>query len=390
MIDPEYQYLLNDVPVDIARSYLNRTFRWQLDEQHQGPVTIFTRFFRDPPPEICLSTAKAFPGFCKLASRRAGGSVFLLAAQFTVFSRILNFLAVAKELQLVQEIDASFNRQSDPCFKVGNQTWKKDQPRIMGILNITPDSFYDGGNFFQLDDYGTVAEKMIQAGVDIIDIGGESSRPGALGVTEEEELDRILKAVKQIRRRFRIPLSIDTIKPAVADASLAAGADMINDISGLAAGREMIRIIRRHNASYCLMHIQGTPDNMQRCPHYDDIIGEIYQFFQSKLKICHDEDLGKNRILLDPGIGFGKTVLNNMDILNLLPAFSNFDNLIQIGTSNKSFIGEILQRDLNQRTSGTLVTQALGWMKGATVFRVHTVQETKDAVEMARCYTQAL
>jgi dihydropteroate synthase len=390
MIHPEYQFLLNDIPADIALSYLKRTFRWQLDKSNQSPVTIFLHYFKHEPPEICTSLIHAFPGFCKLANRPAGGNAFLIAAHFTVFCRIFNFLATSEESQLFLDIETLFNRHSNPSFKVGNLTWGKDQPRIMGILNITPDSFYDGGNFFQRDDYGAVAEQMIQAGADIIDIGGESSRPGAEGVTEREELNRILKVVKQIRQRFHIPLSIDTTKPAVADAALAAGADMINDISGLAAGPEMIRIIRKHNASYCLMHIQGTPAVMQHRPHYDDIIGEIYQFFQSKLNICYAEGLRKNRILLDPGIGFGKTVLDNMDILRLLPAFSNFNNLIMIGTSNKSFIGKILQHDLNHRTPGTLATQALGWIKGATVFRVHSVQETKDTVEMAKYYTQNL
>ena len=389
MIHPEYQFLLNSVPAEIALSYLKRTFRWQPVESYQSPITIFIRYYKSPPPDICTSLIEAFPEFCLLGNRPVGGSLFLVAAHFTVFSRILNFLAAA-ESKLYLDIEALFNRDSDPSFKVRNLTWRKNQPRIMGILNITPDSFYDGGNFFHLEDYGTVAEKMIQAGVDIIDIGGESSRPGAQGITEEEELDRILKVVRQIRQRFHIPLSIDTTKPVVADTALAAGADMINDVSGLAAGSEMIRIIRKHNASYCLMHIQGKPDNMQQSPHYDDIIGEIYQFFQTNLNICYAEGLGKNRILLDPGIGFGKTVLNNMDILRLLPAFSHFDNLILIGTSNKSFIGKILQRDLNHRTSGTLATQALGWTKGATVFRVHSVQETKDVVDMARCYTHDL
>lgn len=388
MIHPEYQFLLDSVPADIARSYLNRTFHWQTDDKNQNPVTIFARYYNQSPPTICSSVTEAFPKVCRLSYRSGGGRVFLLAADTHDFSRVLNLLSMDETSPLFQDLEAAFKNQPHPTFKVRNLTWTKDQPRIMGILNITPDSFYDGGKFFNLDDYGSIAEKMIQSGADIIDIGGESSRPGAQTITETEELTRILKAVNQIRQRFHIPLSIDTTKPTVANAALSAGADMINDVSGLASGPEMIRIIRQHNASYCLMHSQGTPENMQLRPHYDDIIGEIYQFFLSRLKICHKEGLAADRILLDPGIGFGKTVLDNMDVLRLLPAFSNLHSLIMIGTSNKSFIGAILHSELNDRMPGSLATQALGWIKGATIFRVHSIPETKDVVEMARCYTQ--
>ncbi|NQU66116.1 MAG: dihydropteroate synthase [SAR324 cluster bacterium] len=390
MTRPDYQFLLNGVPAGIARSFLNRTFRWQPGGENQSPLNIFTRYYGNSLPTICSSTTDALPEVSHLSPRPGGGCIFLLAANTLDFCRILTHLSADKTSSLGKDLETTFNWQADPTFKVGNLTWKNDQPRIMGILNITPDSFYDGGNFFNLDDYCLIAEKMIQSGADIIDIGGESSRPGAQAVEEDEEIKRILKVVKQIRHRFHIPLAIDTTKTAVASAALSAGADMINDVSGLASGPEMVRIIRQHNASYCLMHIQGTPDNMQHNPHYDYIIGEIYQFFLSRLKICQAGGLAKDRILLDPGIGFGKTVQNNLDILRLLPAFSNLGSLIMIGTSNKSFIGNILGRELNDRTAGTMATQALGWMKGATVFRVHSVTEAKDVVEMARCYTHEL
>jgi len=391
MIHPEYQFLLNTVPADIARSYLSRTCSWQPDLQGQSPVTVYARYFNDPPPAIYLSTAASFPESCKISNcGQKGGAVFHLAADQLTLSRILTFLSSAGDQQLLCQIETALNRQNIPSFKVRDQIWKSDRPRIMGILNITPDSFFDGGTFLGLEDYAMVAEKMIQAGADIIDIGGESSRPGAETVPENEELARVIKAVRQIRNRFHIPLSVDTTKPAVADAVLAAGADMINDISGLASGQDMIRIVCKYKASYCLMHIQGTPADMQHNPHYRDIIGEIYLFFLSRLAICAKAGLEKDRILLDPGIGFGKTVLDNIDILRLLSAFSNLDSLILIGTSNKSFIGKILQRELNDRAPGTMATHALGWMQGATVFRVHAVRETKDVIEMARCYTQDL
>ena len=390
MIPSGSQVLINPISANIARSYLQRTFGWQPESEGHAPLTVFIRYFKELPPAAYVSAAEVFPDLCQIVQTPDKQSVFLIAANLLSFSRIIGFFSAADGQRWLQDIELLLERLPEPCFRIRDQTWRNDRPRIMGILNITPDSFFDGGQYYQRDDYGTIADRLIQAGADIIDIGGESSRPGALAVSEEEEMNRVLKVISQIRKRFHIPISIDTVKPVVADAALSAGADMVNDISGLAAGLEMLQIVRKHDAGYCLMHIQGTPENMQRAPRYGDIIGEIHQFFRTKLQLCEEAGLEKDRILLDPGIGFGKTVLNNMDILRLLPAFSNLGCLLLLGTSNKSFIGKILKRDPEERLHGTMASQALGWVQGASVFRVHSVEQARDTLEIARCHTADL
>ncbi len=387
MISSGSQFLINPVSAEIGCSYLQRTYGWRPNSKGHAPLTVFIQYFDGLPPAAYISVAEAFPDLCQIIQTPNEQSVFLIAANLLSFGRITAFFSGAGEQRWLQDIELLLEGLPEPRFRIRDQTWCKARPRIMSILNITPDSFYDGGQYYQRDDYGAIADRMIQTGADIIDIGGESSRPGSLAVSEEEEMKRVLKAISQIRQRFHIPISIDTVKPIVADAALSAGADMVNDISGLAAGLEMLQTVRKHNAGYCLMHIQGTPENMQQAPQYDDIIGEIHQFFQTKLQLCEEAGLEKDRILLDPGIGFGKTVLNNMDILRLLPAFSNLGCLLLLGTSNKSFIGNILKRDAEERLHGTMASQALGWVQGASMFRVHSVEETRDTLEIARYHT---
>ena len=228
---------------------------------------------------------------------------------------------------------------------------------------------------------------MIEEGADIIDIGGESTRPGSKTVSVQEELARVLPVIEQIRRRFDVPISVDTLKPAVAETVLQKGADMINDISGLSGGQTMIEVVKKYQASYCLMHIQGTPETMQRNPVYDDVIAEIYDFFKQKLALLAHAGVSDQKICIDPGIGFGKKLTHNLSLLRFLSVFSTFDRLILLGTSNKSFIGHILNREAGERLVGSLATQVMGWMNGATLFRVHNVRETKDALTIAKLYT---
>ena len=237
------------------------------------------------------------------------------------------------------------------------------------------------------DNFGDIAGILINEGAGIIDIGGESTRPGSQAVSAEDEIRRVLPAVEQIRSRFQIPISVDTVKPEVAEVVLDKGVNMINDTSGLSAGQQMIDIIKKYNASYCLMHIQGTPEQMQKNPSYNDVIAEIYKFFKNKLETCIQAGIPKEKICIDPGIGFGKKFHHNLHILRFLPAFINLNQLILLGTSNKSFIGQALDRDTNDRLPGSLSTQVLGWLKGATIFRVHNVKATKDSIQMARLYT---
>ncbi|MBU3916568.1 dihydropteroate synthase [bacterium] len=383
MAEFDFSYFLQSVPAKTAIEYLQNTDNWNPNVTFDQPVNLFFRFFDRKIPESYLSVQKRFPDHCRYHFRSKVNSKIIIAASLHEFSNILNFASSLPCQEFYHEITNEITSERSPEFIVRNHTWKRDCPRIMGILNITPDSFYDGGKFFELTDYIAIVEEMIQAGADLIDIGGESSRPGSKAVSVKEEIARIMPAVQQIRNRFDIPISIDTIKPEVADAMLGLGADMINDISGLASGNKMLRVVLKHKASYCLTHIQGKPDNMQDSPTYFDIIAEVYQFFINKLQVCRQEGLDDNRVLIDPGIGFGKKLSHNLDLLRFLSAFSNLNNLILIGTSNKSFIGQALHREVEKRLAGSIATQALGWIMGATIFRVHNIQESRDAIEMA-------
>ncbi len=380
----DFSYFLHSVPAQTAIEYLKNTDNWDLEETYGQPINLFFRFLNSNIPESYVSVQKRFPNRCHFQSN----SKFIIAASLKELSDILDFASSLPCQKLHHELTIEITSKHSPEFIVRNHIWKRDCPKIMGILNITPDSFYDGGKFFELSDYVKLAEKMIQAGADLIDIGGESSRPGSETISVKEEIDRIMPAVQQIRNRFNIPISIDTVKPEVADAMLDLGADMINDISGLAAKEKMIQVVAKHNASYCLTHIQGKPDNMQNNPTYFDIIAEVYQFFKEKLLFCQQEGLDTNRILIDPGIGFGKELSHNLDLLRFLSVFSNLNSLILIGTSNKSFIGQALNREVESRLAGSIATQALGWMMGATVLRVHNIEESRDAIEMACLFSK--
>ena len=259
-------------------------------------------------------------------------------------------------------------------------------PKVMGVLNITPDSFYDGGKNLHKESYIQAASNMIQAGADIIDIGGESTRPGSQSVEVDEEIKRIISPLKEIRSRFDIPISIDTVKPEVAAAALELGADMINDVSGLAAGKKMLSVINQYKASYCLMHTQGQPRTMQKNPNYFDVLAELLEYFNIRITLCLKHNVPLNRILLDPGIGFGKLIDHNLDLLRFMAVFQKIGCLILQGSSNKAFIGKLLDQEVDNRLFGTITTQALGLINGGTVFRVHEVKENKDALKMAAGY----
>ncbi len=390
MIEFDFCYFFQSIPGQIANSYLKKSFNWNYPNTGNQPLHFFVRYYQGPTPPSYIALQHRFPAHCFIESNSTLPPRFVLAAGLVDFSIILNFIFSQSCTQLAEEINREISTNTVPVFRVGDETWSNGSPKIMGILNITPDSFFDGGNHYHLKGYSNVAEKMIRAGADIIDVGGESTRPGSQIVSEEEEISRILPVVQQIRKHFHVPISIDTVKPKVAAIALEEGADMVNDISGLSAGKEMLDVVTKHQASYCLMHIQGKPENMQNDPQYFDVVAEIYQFFKTKLQLCQNSGLNRNRILIDPGIGFGKTVSHNLDILRFVSAFSNLKSMIAIGTSNKSFIGHALGREVHERLSGTLSTHALGWMLGASVFRVHNVLEAADTVKMARLFTHDL
>jgi len=254
---------------------------------------------------------------------------------------------------------------------------------VMGILNVTPDSFYDGGRYARAEAAVQRALQMVQDGADIVDIGGESTRPGSQPVPEEEELRRVLPVIEAVRGQVDVPISIDTTKSRVAERALQAGACMVNDISGLGFDPRMAEVVARHGALCCVMHIQGTPQTMQQNPQYEDVVRDIRRYFEERLALAERAGIPRENIWLDPGIGFGKTVEHNLEILRRLREFTAFGLPILIGTSRKSFIGKILG-DLppEERLEGTAATVAIAIMNGANAVRVHDVREMVRVARM--------
>lgn len=269
--------------------------------------------------------------------------------------------------------------------------------KILGILNITPDSFYDGGKFLKLEDALKQAEKLIQEGADIIDIGGESSRPGSVPISVEEEKKRVIPVIKEIKKSFpQIPLSIDSYKYEVVKEALENGVEFINDIYALRYSPQIIQLLKNFpKTKIILMHMQGTPQTMQLNPHYPKgVVEEIKEFFIERVKFLLDNGISTDRVILDPGIGFGKNTQHNIDILKNLDEFKNLilegKNLsfpILIGLSRKSFIGRILGSEENplppqDRYEGTIVLHTYCILKGVDYLRVHDVKPTKQAVKI--------
>lgn len=251
---------------------------------------------------------------------------------------------------------------------------------VMGILNVTPDSFYDGGRYW--GDIGVImkrVEEMVAEGVDIIDIGGESTRPGSDPVPLEEELKRVIPVIKEIRKNFpEIPLSIDTYKSVVAREALEAGADMINDISGGSFDKNIFKVSAEYDVPIVISHIKGTPKNMQKNPYYDDVIKEIKDWLRGRIEEALSMGVKQENIIIDPGIGFGKRPEDNLVIINKLEQFLELGFPILIGVSRKSIIGFILNKVPQERLTGTIVLNTIALLKGASIIRVHDVKEGKE------------
>lgn len=256
--------------------------------------------------------------------------------------------------------------------------------RIMGILNITPDSFSDGGQFNSTASALTQAEAMIEAGADILDIGGESTRPFADPVTQEEELERVIPVIKKIREKHSTPISIDTTKAEVAREALQAGADIINDISALQKDAEMLRVVQETSVPVIIMHMQGNPSDMQLNPEYDDVVTDICNFFKQRVAWLRDNQVDTSRLILDPGIGFGKKCVHNLSILKHLNQFVELGYPILLGHSRKRFIGDITGiTEEKKRDLPTAVVSALSFKQGISILRVHDVAGTRQAVQIA-------
>ena len=257
--------------------------------------------------------------------------------------------------------------------------------RVMGIVNVTPDSFSDGGQFLEAQAAIAHGRSLIAEGAEIVDVGGESTRPGAEPVSSEDELARVLPVIDGLAAApAGAQISIDTSKAAVARAALAAGSSLVNDVSALRADPEMAAVVADSGAECCLMHMLGEPRTMQQHPHYDDVVDDVKAFLEARLAAAVGAGIEEQRVLLDPGIGFGKTIEHNLELLRRLGELSSLGRPIVIGTSRKSFLGRIAGgAGASERLAGTLATNVLALERGASVFRVHDVAPVREALAVA-------
>lgn len=261
-----------------------------------------------------------------------------------------------------------------------------DRPLLMGVVNITPDSFSDGGKFLDPKAALAHARRLLEEGADILDIGGESSRPGAAPVAEAEELKRILSVLENLR--VNVPVSVDTRRPAVMRAALAAGASMINDIDALAAPGAL-DAVADSECAVCLMHKKGDPATMQEAPRYDDVVAEVRVFLEKRILQCERKKIAKDRITIDPGFGFGKTVEHNLVLLKRLPELAALGVPVVAGWSRKSTLGAITGRPVTERLAASLAAALLAVQHGAKILRVHDVRETRDALAVMQALGKA-
>ena len=259
----------------------------------------------------------------------------------------------------------------------------------MGIVNVTPDSFSDGGRCLNPDAALRQAEGMVRDGAQVIDVGGESTRPGAVPVSEDEELRRVIPVIRRLAKRLRVTISIDTSKAEVARCALAEGASLVNDVSALRGDPGMAEMIARAGVPAILMHRRGTPQTMQRAPRYHDVVQEVKAFLQEASQRAQAVGIVRDRILIDPGLGFGKTAWHNLELLRHLDAFSALGYPVVLGPSRKSFIGGTLQLPVEERVEGTLACVAYGLLHGVAMVRVHDVRPTVRFITMWKTIAHA-
>lgn len=257
------------------------------------------------------------------------------------------------------------------------------QLQVMGVINVTPDSFSDGGKFDSIEKAFAGARQMIAAGADMLDIGGESTRPGALPVEPQQELARTIPLIQAIREVSDIPISIDTSKAEVMRAAVEAGANIINSIWALQL-EDSLQVAAELSVPVCLMHMQGSPETMQHKPNYDDVVGEVLDFLRARIDAALDAGIAQQNIIVDPGFGFGKTLEHNLLLLKSLPEFRKLGAPLLVGMSRKGMIGAILDKPADQRLYGSLSVAVMAAMLGADILRVHDVAETVDALAMVR------
>ena len=265
-----------------------------------------------------------------------------------------------------------------------NNLASSNSTAIMGIINLSPDSFYSRSIPHSISGVFNLAKKMIQEGVHILDVGAETTRPGSKGISVKLELERLLPVITKLTKEFDIPISVDTYKPEVASVVLQEGVSVINDISGLGAGYKMANVIARHKAGVVLMHMKGTPETMQNKPYYKDVCAEVLNFLSSRIMLAEEAGIDFESIAIDPGIGFGKTLTHNVDLITKLDQLKVLGKQILLGVSRKSFIGDILNLEPAERLEGSIAAGIVGVINGANILRVHDVGSTMRAVRVVK------
>jgi dihydropteroate synthase len=349
---------------------------------------------------ILKQDAIALGGDCavprKASSFERGKCTVLLMVTEREFERLIEKLKLQpfglKELsQELQKILSEYRRDSFTISYRGKELSLK-KPVIMGILNVTPDSFSDGGLYNSVDRALKRCEKMLEEGAQIIDIGGESTRPGAEPVPLEEEVRRTIPVIEEIRKKLGDDffISIDTYKSFVAERALSAGADIVNDISGFHFDEKMAELVAKEKCPAVIMHIKGTPKDMQKNPYYEDVVKEIITYFRKTIKMAEEKGVKRSQLIIDPGIGFGKRVIDNLCILKRLSEFKVFGLPILVGASRKSFIGAVTGEEIPvRRVPGSLAAAAMAILKGAKILRVHDVRETKQFLDILSAIREA-
>jgi dihydropteroate synthase len=317
-----------------------------------------------------------------------GKSDIIISANLSQYNKlyhklIKNRLDLSTVAEEIKDVLVKYDRKITPVVIGGQEFDFENKSYVMGILNITPDSFSDGGKNSCIDEAVKNAKMMVEHGAHIIDIGGESSRPGAEYVPVDNELERVLPVLERLVKEIDVPISIDTYKAEVARECLKRGAHIINDISGLKADSDMAKVISDAGAYCILMHMQGTPKTMQSNPKYDDLIDDLIYELKKSIVIAKNAGVESEKIILDPGIGFGKTFDHNLEILNRMDEFKSLGKPILIGASRKKFIGDILSSEVGDRLEGSLAVATISAYKGAAILRVHDVRETSKVLKVA-------
>lgn len=317
-----------------------------------------------------------------LAVWHSGGVTHLVGSVSALQALLMRWPA-SEDVQLAQELASTFGVP----WCIGQNVLPSPSPLLMGILNTTPDSFSDGGRITSVEQAVARAMEMVSQGADIVDVGGESTRPGSGEVPVDEELRRVVPAIRAIRSKTDVVISVDTCKPQVAEEALAVGADWINDISGL-CDPAMVALAARTQAPVVVMHMQGTPRTMQQQPHYKEVVAEVVTWLEDTCRRAQTAGLSRKQLIVDPGIGFGKTTAHNLELLRRLRDLRTLGYPVLVGTSRKSVIGNVLGLPVGERLEGTASTVAVSVWEGADVIRVHDVQAMRRVLDMTRSIKQ--